>query len=134
LIAQTKSLLEKEQTPPRIPLVGAMASDLLAALCEEPSRRILASTLSGGKSVLDMSAEQAIPLSTCYRRLRELTEQRLLVLEKIVVTAEGKKFRIYRSIFKNVEIAWDIQGLSISAELNDLIPHKFPSGFFLRQT
>lgn len=109
----------------RITLSEALAKHLVTALSDEFSLRIMISTVDVGKTVQDISVEQAVPLSTCYRRARELVDEGILVVERIVVTGEGKRYAVYRSSFKTVEVASDFRGLSASAELNEAVAEKF---------
>jgi hypothetical protein len=111
----------------RIILAGSLAQQTVAALSDEFSKRILVSTIDKGKTVQEISTEQAVPLSTCYRRAREMVDQGLLVVERTVITAEGKKYTIYRSSFSAVEMASDFKETSLTAELNDDVAEKFRS-------
>lgn len=106
-------------TNARIVLSGATAENLIAALSDEFSRRILISTIAEGKTVQDISLEQAIPLSTCYRRARELVNQGLAVVERIVVTGDGKRYAVYRSSFRSMEVASDFTTITASVEMNE---------------
>jgi len=88
---------------------------------------MLASTVGGGKTVHEISKEQGVPISTCYRRARELVDEGLLVVERIVVTGDGKRYAVYRSSFKALGTLSDFSRLLISAELNDDVAEKFRS-------
>jgi predicted transcriptional regulator len=109
----------------RITLSDALAKHLATALSDVFSLRIIISTMDVGKTVQDISVEQAVPLSTCYRRARQLVDEGILVVERIVVTGEGKRYAVYRSSFKTVEMDSDFRGLSASAELNEAVAEKF---------
>jgi hypothetical protein len=102
----------------RVHLGEEIATNLVSALPQGHSRRILSSTLEKAKTVREISDEQAVPLSTCYRLSRELVGQGLLVVERIIVSESGKRYCLYRNCFKNIEFAFDFQELSVSAELN----------------
>jgi hypothetical protein len=80
------------------------SSSILSAFGDEFSRRILASAIASGKTVEEISAEQNLPLSTCYRRVRQFVDEGLMVLERLVVTQTGKRFAIYRTAFSDVTI------------------------------
>jgi hypothetical protein len=80
------------------------SESILSALGDESSRRILTSAISGGKTVEEISAEQNLPLSTCYRRIRHFVDDGLMILERLVVTPAGKRFAIYRTSFSDVTI------------------------------
>jgi len=121
---------EHETTTSRIVLGSAMTKSVVTALSDEFSRRMLVSTVGEGKTVQDISVEQAVPVSTCYRRARELVDQGLLVVERIVVTGDGKKFTVYRSSFRSVDMVSDFSGISMSAELNEDVAGKFRQKWF----
>ncbi|MDA4132155.1 MAG: winged helix-turn-helix domain-containing protein [Thaumarchaeota archaeon] len=88
---------------------------ILSALGDESSRKILKSAIAKGKTVEEISAEQNLPLSTCYRRTRVLLAEGLMILERSVVTPAGKRYAVYRTSFseaaisfKNGEIAMEV--------------------------
>src|SRR5271169_4034327 len=84
-----------------------LSSAMLTALGDESSRRILASAITSGKTVEEISAEQNLPLSTCYRRVRSLLGDGLMILERTVVTSTGKRYAIYRTSFSKVAIRFN---------------------------
>jgi hypothetical protein len=88
---------------------------LLGALGDESSRRILTSAIASGKTVDEISAEQNLPLSTCYRRMRSLLGGGLMILERMVVTPAGKRYAVYRTTFSSAAINFD--GGEIAVEL-----------------
>ncbi len=116
---------ETDNTGDMIELNGALARCVLNALSDEFSRRIVSSTVGEGKTVQEISLEQAVPLSTCYRRTSELARNGLLMVERIVVTGEGKRFAVYRSSFRGVQMASNLELLTASAELNPDVAEKF---------
>jgi hypothetical protein len=85
-------------------MVPKSSNTILSALGDDSSRRILTSAIATGKTVEDISAEQNLPLSTCYRRVRHFVDEGLMVLERLVVTPAGKRFAIYRTSFSDVTI------------------------------
>ena len=121
------SLQEKrhDKEPVSTTLNGALARSVVAALADEFSRRIISSTVDEGKTVQEISLEQAVPLSTCYRRASELAHKGLLIVERIVVRGEGKRYAVYRSSFKCVQITSDLESTTAMAELNPDVAEKF---------
>jgi DNA-binding Lrp family transcriptional regulator len=118
------------RTETRVVLGGSLAKNAVNAISDELSKRILVSSVSEGRTAQEISIEQALPLSSCYRRIRELVDQGLLVVERIVVTREGKRYTLYRSSFRTVEMAADFRELSVSAELNEDVAEKFRRKWF----
>ena len=84
-----------------------LSNALLSALGDESSRRILNSAVTSGKTVEEISEEQALPLSTCYRRVRQFVDEGLMLLERTVVTQSGKRFALYRTSFSRATISFD---------------------------
>ena len=80
------------------------SNSILNALGDESSRTILTSAIACGKTVEEISAEQDLPLSTCYRRVRQFVDEGLMILERLVVTQAGKRFAVYRTSFSDVTI------------------------------
>jgi hypothetical protein len=83
------------------------SSAILGALGDESSRRILTSAIARGKTVEEISAEQNLPLSTCYRRTRVLLAEGLMILERSVVTPAGKRYAVYRTSFSQITISFN---------------------------
>jgi DNA-binding Lrp family transcriptional regulator len=98
---------------------------LIQALADEYSRKIILRTINQPKSIGDLSEGEGIPLSTAYRRVNEMTDAGILVVEKIILTSDGKKFELYRSAFRSVEIKLDQGELTIEAVLNEDIAARF---------
>jgi len=92
-----------------------LSSAILSALGDESSRKILTSAIARGKTVEEISAEQNLPLSTCYRRMRNLQKGGLMILERTVVTQAGKRYAVYRTSFSRAAISFN--GGEIAVEL-----------------
>jgi len=84
-----------------------LSNALLSALGDESSRRILNSAVTSGKTVEDISEEQSLPLSTCYRRIRQFVDEGLMLLERMVVTSSGKRYALYRTSFSKATIGFN---------------------------
>jgi DNA-binding Lrp family transcriptional regulator len=97
---------------------------LVQGLADEYSRKILLSAIPKAKSVEDMSRENDIPLSTCYRRVHELLDSQVLIVEKIIVTPDGKKYELLRSAFRAVNISFDGGVMKVDALINEDVADK----------
>jgi DNA-binding Lrp family transcriptional regulator len=91
---------------------------ILSALADEPSRRILASGIARGKTVEEISAEQNLPLSTCYRRTKVLLAEGLIILERSVVTPAGKRYAVYRTSFSEATISFNNGEIAVEVTPN----------------
>ena len=97
---------------------------LVQGLADEYSRKILLSAIPKAKSVEDMSRENDIPLSTCYRRVHELLDSQILVVERIIVTPEGKKYELLRSAYRAVNVSFDGGVMKVDAIINEDVAEK----------
>tara|TARA_B100000315_G_scaffold250719_1_gene284048 strand:+ start:1290 stop:1649 length:360 start_codon:yes stop_codon:yes gene_type:complete len=92
---------------------------VLTALADEYSRKILSATIQKAMPVSDLSASYRIPISSTYRRVRDLLELGLLAVEKSVISDEGKRFELYRSTAKRVDIRFNLGDVEIEIIPND---------------
>ena len=97
---------------------------LVQGLADDYSRKILLSAIPAAKSVEDMSRENDIPLSTCYRRVHELVDAQMLVVEKIIVTADGKKYEMLRSAYRAISVSFDGGTMKVEATVNEDVAEK----------
>ncbi len=93
-------------------------------LADEYSRKILLSAIPHAKSVEELSIENGIPLSTCYRRVHELFENGILVVERIVIAPDGKKYELYRSGFRGMSVKLEGGSVEVEATVNEDIADK----------
>lgn len=97
---------------------------LVQGLADEYSRKIILSAISGPKSVEEMSRENDIPLSTCYRRVHELLDAQILVVERIIVTPEGKKYELLRSSYRSFNVSFAGGVMKVDAMVNEDVADK----------
>jgi len=99
-------------------------------LADEYSRKILASALSEPKSVEDLSKENGIPLSTCYRRVHEMLKEGIVVVERIMISSDGKRYELFRSGFSSLTLRLEANFLSIVGTVNEEVEDKVCSNIF----
>lgn len=97
---------------------------LVEGLADQYSRKILLSAIPKAKSVEDMSRENDIPLSTAYRRVHELLDAQILVVEKIIVTPDGKKYELLRSAYRSITVSFDGGQMKVEAVINEDVAEK----------
>jgi predicted transcriptional regulator len=102
-----------------------MAGAILQAMSDDVSRKILSSTIAKGKAVEEISAESNIPASTTYRRVQELSELGLMVVERIVISQSGKRYSIFRSAFRGVLAELASGELHVEVTLNEDVADRF---------
>ena len=74
---------------------------ILQILSDKYCRSILETTMDKPKSAMEISAESKIPISTVYRRLQSLHDNKLLGISGSI-SDDGKKYFLYRSKIKAI--------------------------------
>jgi len=74
---------------------------LLEILADKYSRAILEHTTEMPKSVIDLSNECSIPISTAYRRVQSLYQHKLLGISGSI-NEDGKKYFLYKARIKSI--------------------------------
>jgi predicted transcriptional regulator len=111
-------------------LLGPRLTTVIArAISDEFCVRILSSTVLEGKTVNEICEEEGIPQSTCYRRIRNLVDEGVLVIEKIVVAPTGRKYAIFRNTFYGFEVRLENGTMSVYATLNPAVADKLRTPF-----
>ena len=80
---------------------------IVNALLDEYSRKILDSTINESKSIIEIIREQDIPMTSAYRRVKLLMDNKLVKVERSMVTEDGKRYYLYLSSIKNALIKYD---------------------------
>ena len=84
------------------PVQESSAKDVyLEILADKYARGILEVTMDMPKSVIDLSHECGIPISTAYRRVQLLHKHRLLGISGSI-NQDGKKYFLYKSRIKSI--------------------------------
>jgi DNA-binding transcriptional ArsR family regulator len=91
---------------------------ILTALADPEMVSIINSTIYQSKSVYDIIMETKMPHTTAYRKIKWLVEQDLLVVDKICITDEGKKYSLFRSVFRSIVVKYENIKIMIEAEQN----------------
>ena len=102
----------------------ARVQAVIQSLADEYSRKILLSTIPSAKSVEDISRENDIPLSTCYRRVHELLDAQIVVIDRMIVTAEGKKYELLRSAYRMVTVSFVNGTMKVDVVINEDVAEK----------
>jgi len=86
---------------------------VMRALLDDHSRLILTATMLGPKSVIDITREQNIPITSAYRKVKELKEFGLLKVDRIILTPDGKKFELVKSTIRTASVKFDEGTLNV---------------------
>ncbi len=99
-----------------------MAMAILRAMSDATSRDILSSIVAVGRSIEDVAEAIGVPVSTTYRRVHELAEYGLVIVERIVVGPTGKKRSIYRSTLQGAKIDVEYDRVKVVGLPNEMVP------------
>jgi len=91
---------------------------LLSVLSDRYCRSILEATMDKPKSVTELAAETKIPISTIYRRIQTLHDNRLLHISGMI-TNDGKKLFLYKSKIKRFKSRYDEGKIEVELVFNN---------------
>jgi ribosome-binding factor A len=107
-----------------------MKSAILAALADTELQKILDASMYQSKSVNDIILETNVSHTTAYRKIRWLVEEKLLIVDKIEITEDGKKSSLFRTILKSFNVRYEYNNVVIEAEQNFDTLRKITEKFF----
>ncbi len=96
-----------------------LRKDILKALSDEYSRTIMNFTIEQPKSVVEIVKECDIPMTTAYRRVKELEENKILKVTGSVVTDDGKKYFLYQNRLKSIYVIFGFEELDVQIVENE---------------
>src|SRR6476646_9593707 len=88
------------------------------ASADDEMIKILDSVGNQAKSVRDIISEKDIPYTNAYRKTKWLLAEKLLVIDKIIITQEGKKFSLFRSVLSSINVKYESNEILVEAEQN----------------
>jgi predicted transcriptional regulator len=91
--------------------------NLLEILSDRYCRTIIESTMDKPKSVVEITAETGIPVSTVYRRIQTLSDSKLLYISGSI-SEDGKKFFLYKSKVKGIQTQYENGSVNVELVLN----------------
>jgi predicted transcriptional regulator len=90
---------------------------MLEALADRYARIILTATIDEPKSVIQLSEEYNIPMSTAYRKVNKLKRDGLIKVDGSVIN-NGKRYFLYKSNIKAVNIIFTLDTLKVDVIIN----------------
>lgn len=90
---------------------------LLEILSDKYCRAILESTMHKPKSAIEITADAGIPMSTVYRRIQTLHDNKLLKTSGII-TDDGKRLFMYKSKIKGIQSRYNDGKTEVELILN----------------
>ena len=103
---------------------------ILSALADKEMLKILDLSMYTSKSVNDILRDSDISYTTVYRKIKWLLDKELLVVDKINISPEGKKYTIFRSVLKSIIIRYKQNEIIVEAEKNVDLVGKMGGHFF----
>jgi transcription initiation factor IIE alpha subunit len=99
---------------------------LLTALADEEMLKIMDCVIDHSKSVNDIIAENSrISRTTAFRMIKWFLKEGLIILDKIIITPDGKKFSLYHSTLKAINARYEANNIIVEAEPNFDIAKKW---------
>ncbi len=92
---------------------------ILEILADKYCRAIIAATMDRPKCAIEISSETKIPISTVYRRLQFLFDNKILRISG-TISDDGKKYFLYKSRIK--AISTNFNGSFVEVEIVPNIP------------
>ena len=93
-------------------------SAVLTVLADPEMVRIIDSTMNQTKSVYDIIMETKMPHTTAYRKIKWLVDNKLLVIDRISISEEGKRYSLFHSVFRSMNVKYENNNIVIEAEQN----------------
>ena len=101
-----------------LPIDSEIRKFVLSALSDDYSKKILNYTIEQPRSVIDIVKALDIPMTTAYRRVNSLTEQKILKVTGSIVTEDGKKYFLYKNRFKAINVVFGLDSLDVQIAEN----------------
>ena len=98
--------------------------NILTALGDEYARRILLSTMREAKSIERISRDYDIPLTTAYRRVHELQEAGLVIVQGSHRGPDGKWTDLYRSVASEIRMQFNPSSLDVEISISEDVADK----------
>ena len=95
------------------------AIEMLREIADKTTYRIIISIIHSPKTAAQICAENKLPQSSTYKRIRKLQEEGLITIEKINIDSKGKKVVLYRSKIKSLVFNLKANMISLQFNKND---------------
>ncbi|MGA9169920.1 MAG: winged helix-turn-helix domain-containing protein [Nitrososphaeraceae archaeon] len=95
------------------------AIEMLREIADKTTYRIIIAIMHSSKTAVQICAENKLPQSSTYKRIRKLQEEGLITIEKISIDSKGKKVVLYRSKIKSLVFNLKANMISLQFNKND---------------
>ena len=103
---------------------------ILAAIADKEMVKIIDCATFRPKSVNAVIKETGISHSTAYRKIKWMLVEGLLFSERIEITSDGKKFSLFRSTIRSINIKYFEGKMSVWVEYNVNVLEKTAARLF----
>jgi predicted transcriptional regulator len=85
-----------------VKVVGPLKERIIACLSDSDCRKIVTAVMVEPKTSVDIEKELGLPQSTLYRKISELRECGLLMVDRFVIKPDGRREALYACPFAEV--------------------------------
>jgi len=107
------------------------AIETLREITDKTTYRIIISIIHSPKTAAQICAENKLPQSSTYKRIRKLQEKGLITIEKINIDSKGKKVVLYRSGIKSLVFNLKANMISLQFNKNDEMMRQTPRSIMM---
>ena len=100
---------------------------IVNALGDPVNRRLLGFLDGGPRSVQEILAQLALPKSMVYSRLHDLRELGLVAVQRTVISPEGKRTDLFRSLLEEARIDLRAGAVTLTMRTRDLTTERLKS-------
>ena len=106
---------------------------ILTALADIKLQKILDADIYQSKSGNQIIKETNISHTSAYRKIKWLVEEKLLIIDRIDITDEGKKSSFFSTVLKSFNVKYEYNNVVIEAEQNvDTLKKDYRKVLFIR--
>src|SRR5581483_5572583 len=91
---------------------------ILASIADKEMAKIMECATLKAKSVNQVIRETGISYSTAYRKIKWMVDEGLLFTEKFEITPDGKKFSLFKSTLKSINVKYESGKTTVQVEYN----------------
>ena len=107
-----------------------LKQSILTAISDSEMIKIIDCMIDQPASVHDVIRQTDIPHTTAYRKIKWMLDAGLLIVEKIQITPEGKKFSLFRSTLKSINASYEKGKTVVEVQYNLNVEAKIAQRFF----
>src|SRR5690348_12399169 len=98
-------------------VTGELRQRMVAALGDSETQEILSLVIKESKTSAAISTELNLPISTVYRKMGQLRECGLILIDRFLVSPDGKREAVYSCAFTEIKFRPEAGGLGLEISL-----------------